>query len=332
MQRDAKFGYGFLFVGAAMPYLADKIFGPIPALVVAAIILIVGIIFLVSAHSHGAPHARRTLAMTIWLFTLYGAGIGALGGGIAGAIRKLAIKPSADELLISQVAWVSPAPIVEGTPLSTVQLNAVSPIEGVFTYDPPAGTVLPVGTHSLTATFYARDSAKYMLHTETRSIRIIPAPSSLPHTTIPLKPAHFELRAPGFKQLPNSPPFRLMIPMINTGDRSAFDLEYRILIIGQTNNIVSADLSGSVGGEIPPNSPTPYWNDSVFLPVNQPPQYIILRLRYKETEGSKTIKTQVIYMQWSGVENGKTSPDFTYVSIEQEKEVKNIAESLMKDK
>jgi hypothetical protein len=270
--------------------------------------------------------------MTIWLFTLYGAGIGALGGGITGAIRKLTIKPTAEERLPSQVFWVSPAPIVEGTPLSTVQLNAVSPIEGVFTYDPPVGDVLPVGAHALTATFHARDSAKYTLHTETRSILVAPALASVSHATIPLKPAHFELREPGFKPLPNSPPFRLMIQMINTGGRSAYGLEYQIVMVDQKNHIVSHNESGSAGGEIPPNSPTPYYNDSIKFPLNMPAQFIILCLHYKDTEDSKTIKTQMFYMQWPGVINGTTSPDFTYVSIEQEKELKALMVSLLKVK
>ncbi len=147
------------------------------------------------------------------------------------------------------------------------------------------------------------------------------------------KPAHFELRDPGFKQLPNSPPFRLMILMINTGEQSAFDLEYQIVMMDQKNYIVSAPkISGSVGGEIPPNSPTPYYNDTVLIPKNMPPQFIVLRLRYKDAEDSKTIKTQMFYMQWSGVVNGITSPDFTYVSIEQKKELKSRVDGLLKTK
>jgi hypothetical protein len=37
LQRDSKLGYGFLFAGAALPYLADKLFGPLTALIAAAI-------------------------------------------------------------------------------------------------------------------------------------------------------------------------------------------------------------------------------------------------------------------------------------------------------
>lgn len=96
LQRDSKLGYGFLLVGAALPYLADKLFGPVVALVSAAIALIVGIVFLLAAHHERLP-IRRSLVMTIWVFTLYGAGIGALGGGIAGAIAHLRTNAAATE-------------------------------------------------------------------------------------------------------------------------------------------------------------------------------------------------------------------------------------------
>ena len=253
-----------------------------------------------------------------------------VGGCIASLIWSSFPQAKPSVLLVAQVMWASPAPIAEGAPLSALQLNAVSPVDGVFTYDPTAGTILQVGIHSLTATFYARDSTKYMRHIETRSILVTPAPSSISHPSKPDKPAHFELKEPGFKPLPNSPPFRLMIQMINTGGRSAFDLEYQLLMIDQESHVVARNISGSVGGEIPPNSPTPYYNDSIVFPMNVREQFIILCLHYKDAEDSKITRTQIFYMQWSGVINGKTEPDFTYVSIEQEKELKSLVDNMLK--
>jgi hypothetical protein len=52
MSKDQKFGYGFLLVGAGMPYLIDKFFGPVSAAVVSLILLVIGILLLVSAHLH----------------------------------------------------------------------------------------------------------------------------------------------------------------------------------------------------------------------------------------------------------------------------------------
>ena len=52
------------------------------------------------------------------------------------------------------VSWATPEPIVYGTRLSSVQLNAAASVEGKFQYTPGAGYVLPAGTHTLWVTFY----------------------------------------------------------------------------------------------------------------------------------------------------------------------------------
>src|SRR5438445_2102626 len=60
------------------------------------------------------------------------------------------------------ISWANPADIVYGTKLSDTQLNATATdthnvgneqITGTFTYDPPADTLLAVGTRNLTVTF-----------------------------------------------------------------------------------------------------------------------------------------------------------------------------------
>jgi hypothetical protein len=51
------------------------------------------------------------------------------------------------------IIWELPANIYAGTPLSATQLNAAASGAGSFTYSPAAGTVLPVGTTTLTASF-----------------------------------------------------------------------------------------------------------------------------------------------------------------------------------
>jgi hypothetical protein len=59
----------------------------------------------------------------------------------------------------STLTWPNPAPITFGTPLSGTQLNATdnAPGGGVFTYTPPAGTILPAGTSTLSVTFNPTD-------------------------------------------------------------------------------------------------------------------------------------------------------------------------------
>ena len=47
------------------------------------------------------------------------------------------------------VAWSTPASIVYGTPLDSTQLDATADVPGAFSYTPAAGTILPIGHHTL---------------------------------------------------------------------------------------------------------------------------------------------------------------------------------------
>ncbi|MFZ9774381.1 MAG: fibronectin type III domain-containing protein [Candidatus Nanopelagicaceae bacterium] len=51
------------------------------------------------------------------------------------------------------LTWNNPASIVYPTPLGPTQLNARANTPGRFTYDPPAGTILDPGTHTLKVNF-----------------------------------------------------------------------------------------------------------------------------------------------------------------------------------
>ncbi len=81
------------------------------------------------------------------------------------------------------ITWSNPAPIVYGTKLSETQLNATAtdshngniPIDGTFTYNPAADTVLAVGPFNLTVTFTPNDTATYATQTASATINITPA-------------------------------------------------------------------------------------------------------------------------------------------------------------
>src|SRR5207253_2319512 len=59
------------------------------------------------------------------------------------------------------ITWSAPAAIVYGTALGPIQLNATSTVPGSFAYTPTAGTVLPAGAHTLSATFTPADPRSY---------------------------------------------------------------------------------------------------------------------------------------------------------------------------
>jgi len=57
-----------------------------------------------------------------------------------------------------RVTWANPASIVEGTALSSTQLNATGSVPGVLTYVPATGTVLTVGRQTLRVTLTPTDT------------------------------------------------------------------------------------------------------------------------------------------------------------------------------
>lgn len=75
------------------------------------------------------------------------------------------------------IAWPTPAAITQGTALSGTQLNATASyngtaVPGVFAYTPAAGTVLPMGTSTLSCTFTPTDTTTYNTATATVSITV----------------------------------------------------------------------------------------------------------------------------------------------------------------
>jgi hypothetical protein len=80
------------------------------------------------------------------------------------------------------ISWATPASIVYGTPLGATQLNASANVPGVFTYNPAAATVLPVGTQTLTVTFTPNDTTNYTTATKSVTITVIKAASVITWT------------------------------------------------------------------------------------------------------------------------------------------------------
>ena len=89
------------------------------------------------------------------------------------------------------VSWPEPDSIVYGTSLSDEQLDATSPTPGSFTYVPTAGTLLPAGTHTLTATFVPDDeqydtvTVEVALDVIRRPLQISASSDSHPYGTPP---------------------------------------------------------------------------------------------------------------------------------------------------
>ena len=74
---------------------------------------------------------------------------------------------TAPPLLRPVITWNSPAAVLYGTKLSTVQLNATAAVAGAFVYSPAAGTVLGAGNNTLQVTFHPNNVANYATVTQT---------------------------------------------------------------------------------------------------------------------------------------------------------------------
>lgn len=59
------------------------------------------------------------------------------------------------------ITWSTPAAITSSTPLGGAQLNATANVAGTFAYTPAAGTLLPLGAQTLSATFTPTNAAAY---------------------------------------------------------------------------------------------------------------------------------------------------------------------------
>lgn len=93
------------------------------------------------------------------------------------------------------ISWSTPAPITNPTPLGSAQLDASANVPGTFAYDPPAGTVLDAGTHTLSATFTPADSTAYNNATASVAITVNaaapPGPSPAPPPPSPSTATRF---------------------------------------------------------------------------------------------------------------------------------------------
>jgi hypothetical protein len=95
------------------------------------------------------------------------------GASAAGA-RQVSVARAAPTLI-----WPAPATISSTTPLGATQLNATAAgvtgaaLPGVFAYTPAAGSLLSVGTHSLSVTFTPTDATDYAPATAQVSIQVV---------------------------------------------------------------------------------------------------------------------------------------------------------------
>jgi hypothetical protein len=81
------------------------------------------------------------------------------------------------------ITWATPAPIIYGAALSSIQLDATAAVPGTFTYSPATGTVLPVGQQALNVTFAPTDTVHYAASTASVTLTVNPATPNITLST-----------------------------------------------------------------------------------------------------------------------------------------------------
>jgi hypothetical protein len=71
-----------------------------------------------------------------------------------------------------KITWAKPTAITYGTALSATQLDATASVAGSFVYSPSAGTVLAVGTQTLSVLFTPTDTTDYTTQTASTTITV----------------------------------------------------------------------------------------------------------------------------------------------------------------
>ena len=113
------------------------------------------------------PDCTVYIAMTSGLLIPAGTAAGCTPGGGGGGSPVTPV-----------ITWATPAAVTQGTALSGTQLNASASVPGSFVYTPPAGTVLAVGTHTLSVTFTPADTTRYTAASRTVTLEVTASGSS----------------------------------------------------------------------------------------------------------------------------------------------------------
>jgi RHS repeat-associated protein len=106
------------------------------------------------------------------------------------SVTSSAIIQTVNRAATPPITWPTPAPITYGTPLSAVQLDASTTIQGNFAYNPLAGTILSAGSQPLSVTFTPNDTTDYNPAPASVTLTVNKATPTLNITWSPTSPTH----------------------------------------------------------------------------------------------------------------------------------------------
>jgi hypothetical protein len=181
---------------------------------------------------------------------------------------------SGTALLASTLTWANPAPIPVGTALSNTQLNATDSQPGTFVYSPVKGTVLPVGTQTLSVTFtptnpvYGIQKATVQIVVQAATTIIWPTPTPITYGT-PLSGFQLDATAStGYTSVPLSSYYNvtgIYSPGSHYTPATSFDNDgYSYQTTSLSGTVVWNGLTFAIG---PNNAPDAVSNITIPLPA-----------------------------------------------------------------
>ena len=159
------------------------------------------------------------------------------------------------------INWPNPADITFGTPLGSTQFDATSPVPGVFSYNPSAGTILGVGQdQNLTVTLVPTDSTDYYTSTASASINVDKAtpvitwatPAEITYGT-PLSSTQLDATASVPGTFTYSPPLGTVM---NAGLAQSLSVSFT-----PTDSVDYNNASGSTSINVAQATPTVTWSN-----------------------------------------------------------------------
>ena len=92
--------------------------------------------------------------------------------GVSATSADLPFVTSGGTKTVPTVSWAAPAAIPYGTALDATQLDATASTTGTFAYTPAAGTMLPVGTNTLSVVFTPSNTTQFTSASASVSIAV----------------------------------------------------------------------------------------------------------------------------------------------------------------
>jgi hypothetical protein len=162
-------------------------------------------------------------------------------GLVRGQEFALDVVPPAVPKLPPIITWPPPAAITYGSALSATQLNATTTIPGTFLYAPPAGTVLPIGSQSLSVTFVPADTDHYGTATTSNYITVNPAPTGTagkPNLVVTNTLSRINIQGAGV--------IAVQVRVANTGNAAAENVTLTSVKVGSNLGIPSTQNLGTL--------------------------------------------------------------------------------------